>query len=121
MCPACRRRCPGTTARVERIGLATFDLEGYRPALLAAILGAEHAIGVAPALPGTVRASFGLATTAQDVDRLVDALAEIARNGPRWGYVHDRARDAYRPARDTRALSLGGRPGAALRAVRAAG
>ena len=31
---------------VDRVGLATFNLEGYRHPLLAAILSAEHAIGV---------------------------------------------------------------------------
>ena len=31
---------------VDRVGLATFELEGYRHPLLAAILSAEHAIGV---------------------------------------------------------------------------
>ena len=31
---------------VERVGIATFNLEGYRHPLLAAILSAEHAIGV---------------------------------------------------------------------------
>ncbi len=89
---------------VERIGLATFDVEGYRHPLLAAVLGAEHAIGVGHSASGAVRASFGVATTAQDVDRLVDALAAIARTGPRWGYVHDRAHDEYHPAPDVRAL-----------------
>jgi selenocysteine lyase/cysteine desulfurase len=122
---------------VDRVGLATFNLEGYRHPLLAAILSAEHAIGVRhgcfcahpllahllgvpsreidrlgaelraggrPALPGAVRASFGLGTTAQDVDCLVDALAEIASSGPRWGYVHDSAHDEYRPAPEVRAL-----------------
>jgi selenocysteine lyase/cysteine desulfurase len=89
---------------VDRIGLATFDLAGYRHSLVAAILSAEHAIGVGHALPGAVRASFGLGTTAQDVDRLVDALAEIASAGPRWGYVHDSAHDEYRPAPEVRAL-----------------
>ena len=122
---------------VDRVGLATFELEGYRHPLLAAILSAEHAIGVRhgcfcahpllahllgvpadeldalraelrsggrPALPGAVRASFGLGTTAQDVDRLVDALAGIAHGGPRWGYVRDGAHDEYRPAPDVRAL-----------------
>jgi selenocysteine lyase/cysteine desulfurase len=122
---------------VDRVGLQTFDLEGYRHPLLAAILSAEHAIGVRHGcfcahpllthllgvpreelerlraevragarvqLPGAVRASFGLGTTAEDVDRLVDALAEIAHSGPRWGYVHDSAHDEYRPAPDVRAL-----------------
>jgi selenocysteine lyase/cysteine desulfurase len=122
---------------VDRVGLATFNLDGYRHPLLAAILSAEHAIGVRhgcfcahpllvhllgvpsreldrlgtelraggrPALPGAVRASFGLGTTAQDIDRLIDALAQIASAGPRWGYVHDGALDEYRPALETRAL-----------------
>ena len=34
---------PGT---VDRVGVATFNLDGYRDPLLAAILSAEHAIGV---------------------------------------------------------------------------
>jgi selenocysteine lyase/cysteine desulfurase len=122
---------------VDRVGLVSFDLDGYRHPLLAAILSAEHAIGVRHGcfcahplmthllgvadanlerlraevragarvqLPGAVRASFGLGTTAEDVDRLVDALAEIARTGPRWGYVHDGPHDEYRPAADVRAL-----------------
>jgi selenocysteine lyase/cysteine desulfurase len=122
---------------VDGVGLATFNLDGYRHPLLAAILSAEHAIGVRhgcfcahpllvhllgvpsreldrlgtelraggrPALPGAVRASFGLGTTAQDIDRLVDALAQIAGAGPRWGYVHDGALDEYRPALEKRAL-----------------
>ena len=89
---------------VERIGLATFEVEGYRPGLLAAILGAEHAIGVGPTASGALRVCFGVATTAQDVDRLVDALGAIARTGPQWGYVHDRGHDEYHPAPDVRAL-----------------
>ena len=51
-----------------------------------------------------MRASFGLGTSAQDVDRLVGALAEIASSGPRWGYLHDSAHDEYRPAPEVRAL-----------------
>ena len=89
---------------VDRIGAATFELEGYRAPLLAAILGAEHAIGVGHAASGAVHVSFGVAATAHDVGRLADALAEIARCGPRWAYVHDRAHDEYHPAPDVRAL-----------------
>ena len=118
---------------VDRVGLATFTLEGYRHPLLAAILSAEHAIGVRhgcfcahpllahllgvpsheldrlaaqtraggrPELPGAVRASFGLGTTAQDVDRLVDALAEIASRRPALG---------LRPRRRARRLPAGTR------------
>ena len=138
---------------VDRVGLASFELEGYRHPLLAAILSAEHAIGVRHGcfcahplmthllgvadeelerlraevragarvqLPGAVRASFGLGTTAEDVDRLVDALAEIAHSGPRWGYVHDGAHDEYRPAPDVRALPRNARyePAAASASAR---
>ena len=77
------------------LGLPDGDLDGLR---------AEIRAGGRPALPGAVRASLGIGTTAQDVDRLVDALTTIARNGPRWGYVRDGAHDEYRPAPDVRAL-----------------
>jgi selenocysteine lyase/cysteine desulfurase len=110
--------------------VATFNLVGYRDPLLAAILSAEHAIGVRhgcfcahplmthllgvpdsesrrlhaelragrrPLLPGAVRASLGLGTTTEDVDRLVAALHEIARHGSRSEYVHVREHDEYRP------------------------
>ena len=113
---------------VERVGIATFNLEGYRHPLLAAILSAEHAIGVRhgcfcahllmtrllgipdaevdrlaselragrrPSLPGAVRASLGLGSTPDDIDRLVDALREIAATGPRSRYVHDAGLDEY--------------------------
>jgi selenocysteine lyase/cysteine desulfurase len=119
---------PGT---VDRVGVATFNLAGYRDPLLAAILSAEHAIGVRhgcfcahplmthllgvpdgaarrfhaelragghPALPGAVRASIGLGTMAEDVDRLATALHEIAARGPRSRYVHDPEHDEYRAA-----------------------
>jgi selenocysteine lyase/cysteine desulfurase len=119
---------PGT---VDRVGVATFNLAGYRDPLLAAILSAEHGIGVRhgcfcahplmthllgvpdaearnlhddlragrePRLPGAVRASVGLGTTDEDVDRLVGALREIARYGPRSRYVHVPEHDEYRPA-----------------------
>ena len=135
--PGLRRLALWDDATVDRVGLATFELDGYRHPLVAAILSAEHGIGVRhgcfcahpllahllglpdgdldglraeiraggrPALPGAVRASLGIGTTAQDVDRLVDALTTIARNGPRWGYVRDGAHDEYRPAPDVRAL-----------------
>ncbi len=88
---------PGAT---DRVGVATFTLDGCRPPLLAAILGAEHAIGVhhggfRPLVPGAVRASLGLGTTPEDVDRLLDALQEISRHGPRSRSKRDRELDGY--------------------------
>jgi selenocysteine lyase/cysteine desulfurase len=115
----------------DRVGLASFELAGYRHPLLAAILSAEHAIGVRhgcfcahplmtellaigepelgrleaelragrrPALPGAVRASLGLGSSEEDVDRLLFALAELADRGPRAQYEHDPLRDEFRPA-----------------------
>ncbi len=90
---------PGAT---DRVGVSTFTLDGCRHSLLAAILGAEHAIGVrhgdfSPLVPGAVRASLGLGTTPEDVDRLLDALQAISRHGPRSRHTHDRGLDGYRP------------------------
>jgi selenocysteine lyase/cysteine desulfurase len=115
---------------VDRVGVATFNLEGYRHPLLAAILSAEHAIGVRhgcfcahplmtrllaltddevdrlaaelragrrPALPRAVRASIGLGTTLEDLDRLIDALHEVAATGPRSRYEHMADLDEYLP------------------------
>ncbi len=100
----------------DRVGVATFNLEGLRDEHLATMLSAEHAIAVrhgcfcahplmtrllgvpdvtaarlhaelkaggSPELPGAVRASIGLGTTATDIDRLVEALYEIAQRGTR--------------------------------------
>ena len=115
---------------VDRVGVATFNLAGYRDPLLAAVLSAEHGIGVRhgcfcahplmthllrvpdaesrrlhaelragrqPLLPGAVRASVGLGSTVEDVDRLVRPLHEIARHGPRSRYAHVAEHDAYHP------------------------
>ena len=90
---------PGAT---DRVGVATFTLDGYRHPLLSAILGAEHAIGVrhgcfSAIASGAVRASLGLGTTPEDIDRLLDALQEIVLHGPRSRYQHDRGLDEYSP------------------------
>jgi selenocysteine lyase/cysteine desulfurase len=115
----------------DRVGVAAFNLDGYRHPLLAAILSAEHGIGVRhgcfcahplmarllgtadaevarlgdelragrrPPLPGAVRASIGLGTTAEDVDLLTGALAAIAADGPRERYEHVPELDEYVPA-----------------------
>ena len=114
----------------DRVGVATFNLDGYRHPLLAAILSAEHAIGVRhgcfcahplmtrllgvpddelarlacelragrrPALPGAVRASLGLGTTCDEIERLMDALHDIAATGPRSHYLYSDRLDEYEP------------------------
>jgi selenocysteine lyase/cysteine desulfurase len=116
--------------RLDRVGVATFNLDGYRDPLLAAVLSAEHAIGVRhgcfcahplmtklldvpeataarlyaelqaggkPELPGAVRASIGIGTTAADVDRLLEALYAIAQRGPHALYEHRSEHDEYVP------------------------
>jgi selenocysteine lyase/cysteine desulfurase len=59
-------------------------------------LHTELRAGRKPLLPGAVRASIGLGTTDEDLDRLVRALHEIARHGPRFRYVHEPEHDEYR-------------------------
>jgi len=121
---------------VEQIGVVTFNLVGFEPGLLAAILSAEHGIGVRhgcfcahplmihllrvpastvtsirhrlqngehPVMPGALRASIGVPTRVDDVDRLVAALAEIATKGPRWKYRASTASGDFAPDPETRA------------------
>jgi selenocysteine lyase/cysteine desulfurase len=88
----------------DRVGVVSFNVAGLDPALLAAALGAEHGIGVRDGafcahplmehfaardggLRHAVRASIGVGTGAEDVERLLGAVADIARRGPRWRYV----------------------------------
>lgn len=83
----------------DRVGVVSFNLEGTDPALLAAALGAEHGIGVRdgafcahPLMDHLgarhgVRASIGVGTAADDIDRLLTAVERIARDGVGWTYV----------------------------------
>ncbi len=94
------------------IGVVTFTVDGYDPGLVAAVLSAEHGIGVRdgkfcahPLLSrlgleeGAVRASLGVGSSSDDVDRLLAALGSLVEVGPareyhlvegRWAPVHDR-------------------------------
>ncbi len=54
------------------------------------------------AIPGAVRASFGVGTTLEDVDRLAGALEELVAHGPRLEYVEDQATGDFSPAIDHR-------------------
>jgi len=82
----------------DRVGVVSFNVDGVEPDLLAAALGAEHGIGVRdgsfcahPLMAHfggpAVRASIGVGTGAEDVDRLLAAVERIARHGPSWNYV----------------------------------
>lgn len=97
----------------ERIGVVTFLVDGVPSELVAQYLSAEHGIGVRdgrfcahPLLNrltgGTtaVRASVGVGTRGEDVERLVDALARLVTDGPAWTYD----RTTHLPVPDPRPL-----------------
>jgi hypothetical protein len=100
--------------------VVTFTVDGYPAALVAQYLSAEHGIGVRDgrfcahpllarftadgvAADGAgVRASLGLGSRSEDVDRLLTALASLRANGPVWTYAAAAA--GYVPDPDPRAL-----------------
>lgn len=111
----------------ERVAVATFTIDGVESSLVSAALSAEHGIGVrdgkfcahlcvdalledqvdetdAAAPTTAVRASVGLATTAEHVDRLLAAVAELAEHGPRAEYVE--GPQGWAPVHDPRALDV---------------
>jgi len=100
----------------DRVGVASFNLDGYEHIALAEALSADYAIGVRhgcfcahplltrlldvsdaeamalhaelkagrdPELPGAVRASIGLGTTAEEIDALTAALLVLSVSPPR--------------------------------------
>lgn len=85
----------------DRVGVVSFVVDPYPAGLVAAYLSAEHGIGVRDGrfcahplvdrltteAEGAVRASLGVGTTAEDVDRLADALTTLVRRGPGWTYA----------------------------------
>ena len=73
-------------------------------------LARELRAGRHPELPGAVRASLGLGSTAEEVDRLVGALRALVARGPAARYRHVPEHDEYVPVSDHRArpaLALG--------------
>ena len=90
----------------DRVAVLPFTIERFDSSLVSAILSAEHGIGVRDGkfcahilvdelledpwgdVPATaVRVSLGLATTLEHVDRLVEAVAELAAHGPSRPYT----------------------------------
>lgn len=104
----------------DRTGTLSFVLDGFSPGLLATTLSAEYGIGVRDGGfcahiatrrlvtqacgDGTaaVRASLGLGTTSEHVDRLVLALRRLADRGPGWTYT--RRDGSWAPDPDPREL-----------------
>jgi selenocysteine lyase/cysteine desulfurase len=85
---------------VDPVGVVTFAVEDHDPGLVAAYLSAEHGIGVRdgrfcahPLLrrlgysAGAIRASVGVGTSSDEVDRLVRALGAFVTDGPRAQYA----------------------------------
>lgn len=83
----------------EPVGVVTFTVGDLNPGLVAAYLSAEHGIGVRDgrfcahpllahlgASHGAVRASVGVGTTTEHVDRLVTALAALLQRGAQAEY-----------------------------------
>jgi selenocysteine lyase/cysteine desulfurase len=100
----------------DAIGVVAFTVAGYDAGWVAAYLSAEHAIGVRdgrfcahPLLArlglgadGAIRASFGVGSTAADVDRLLAAVEQLLTTGPEWSY--ERVDGRYAPVADPRPL-----------------
>lgn len=84
---------------VDPVGVVTFTVAGYDPGLVAAYLSAEHGIGVRdgrfcahPLLgrlgfdAGAVRASVGVGTAGDEVERLLSAVGSLVADGPQARY-----------------------------------
>ncbi|KAA2258672.1 aminotransferase class V-fold PLP-dependent enzyme [Solihabitans fulvus] len=104
----------------DRVGVVSFTVDGQDIGLLAAALAAEYGIGVRDGAfcahvattrllrqagsddTRALRASLGLGSTAEHVDRLVHALRTLVADGPNWRYRKDDGR--WVPEQDSRPL-----------------
>jgi selenocysteine lyase/cysteine desulfurase len=98
----------------DRVAVQSFTVADRPAGYVAAYLSAEHGIGVrdgrfcahpllarlCPDGGDAVRASIGLGTTAEHVDRLVAALHALVSRGARWTYAPVRGR--WTPTPDPR-------------------
>ncbi|SHL23934.1 Selenocysteine lyase/Cysteine desulfurase [Pseudonocardia thermophila] len=85
----------------DKVGVHAFTVADRPAGYVAAYLSAEHGIGVRdgkfcahplldrlnPGSGAALRASFGLGTTTEHIDRLVEALDTLVRRGSRWTYA----------------------------------
>ncbi|MFF7940370.1 aminotransferase class V-fold PLP-dependent enzyme [Nocardia gamkensis] len=107
----------------DSVGIVAFILDDFAPGHVAAYLSAEHGIGVRDGrfcahpllarlgLNGALRASIGLGTTSADVDRLIEAIAILARTGPTWNYAAENG--VWNPTPETRPFTSTAPTGAA--------
>ncbi len=85
---------------VDPVGVVTFSVDDHDPGLVAAYLSAEHGIGVRdgrfcahPLLrrlghaAGAIRASVGVGTAGEEVERLLAALETFVTDGPSARYA----------------------------------
>ncbi|GAA3435730.1 aminotransferase class V-fold PLP-dependent enzyme [Kutzneria kofuensis] len=104
----------------DRVGVVSFTIHGHEAGLIAAALSAEYGIGVRDGAfcahvatrrlldrvdateQRALRASLGLGSTVEHVDRLVAALRTLVTEGPKWTYAQQDGR--WVPADDTRPL-----------------
>lgn len=97
----------------DTIGVVAFSVAGFTPGLVSAYLSAEYGIGVRDGrfcahplldrfgLPGgALRASFGVGSRSDDVDRLLAALQRLVAVGPTYAYCDGPA--GWVPEHDTR-------------------
>lgn len=86
-----------------RLGMVSFTVDGWDAGSMAVALSAEFGIGVRAGrfcahrlvrhlvacgdTSSAVRASIGLGTTGEHVDRLVDAVRTLVTDGPAWTYA----------------------------------
>lgn len=90
----------------DRVGVATFTIDGLDPSLASAVLSAEYGIGVrdgkfcahllvdallddpsaGDSIRTAMRASVGLANTQEHVTRLLSAIGALAGEGPAFEY-----------------------------------
>ncbi|WP_018335507.1 aminotransferase class V-fold PLP-dependent enzyme [Actinomycetospora chiangmaiensis] len=109
----------------DQVAVVSFEVGSLPSGLVAAALSAEHGIGVRDGrfcahplldrLTGgrdAVRASLGLASTADDVERLIAAVAQLVARGPGWTYAQRDGRWVPTPdPRDLDPLAVGNREG----------
>jgi selenocysteine lyase/cysteine desulfurase len=99
----------------EPTGVVSFTVAGTDPGLVAAVLSAEHGIGLRdgrfcahPLLArlgvpeGALRASVGVGSTLADVERLLSALASYLSEGASWAYEQVAGR--WQPVDDPRSI-----------------